>query len=208
MANKSKTQLQTDISASTFTVSQQSILTDIVDSYEDIFAQLTTAQRNALTPTAGLIIYNTDNDSYEYWNGSAWFGIGQNLASPMTIKVSFNNTQMMTLGGTRLVVIPAQGVGYSVMVHDIMYQMVYATAAFDFANNLAFNFVSANGYNFSIDTNAINDTATTSGYALKDSTYTNDLVIENEDFELWTNVAATTGGGSLNLWVTYSIIAV
>lgn len=208
MAIKSKTQLGIDIAASTFTAPQKTILNDIVDSYEDIFAQLTTAQRNALTPTAGLIIYNTDSDSYEYWNGSSWFGIGQNLGTPMTIKVSFNNTQMMTLGGTRLDVIPAQGVGYSVVVHDIMYQMVYATAAFDFANNLAFNFISANGYNFSIDKDAINSASTTSGYAVKDFGTANDLVIENEDFELWTNVAATTGGGSLNLWVTYSIITI
>jgi hypothetical protein len=87
---KSKTQLGIDIAASTFSAPQQTILEDMVDSYEDIFPQLTTVQRDALTPTNGQVVYNTDNARYEYWNGSAWFGIGQNISTPLVVKIDLS----------------------------------------------------------------------------------------------------------------------
>lgn len=34
--------------------------------------RLTTAQRNALTAVAGMIIYNTDNAALEVYTGSVW----------------------------------------------------------------------------------------------------------------------------------------
>lgn len=34
--------------------------------------RLTTAQRNALTPTAGMMVFNTDNSSLEVYDGSVW----------------------------------------------------------------------------------------------------------------------------------------
>ncbi len=41
-----------------------------------LLPRLTSAERNDLLPTAGLLIYNTDTNSPEYWNGSGWYSLG------------------------------------------------------------------------------------------------------------------------------------
>jgi len=35
---------------------------------------LSNSERNALTPYIGQVIYNTDTDELQFWNGSAWVG--------------------------------------------------------------------------------------------------------------------------------------
>ncbi len=111
MAITSKTQLQTDITASTFTAPQKTILGNIVDSYENVFPQLTTVQRDALTPTNGLVVYNTDTDTYQYWNGVAWFGIGQDLSTPLVVKVDLSSAEILALDATAKIVAVAAGAG-------------------------------------------------------------------------------------------------
>jgi hypothetical protein len=38
---------------------------------------LTTAQRDALTPAAGMVVWNTTTTQFEGYDGSAWVGLGQ-----------------------------------------------------------------------------------------------------------------------------------
>jgi hypothetical protein len=40
-----------------------------------LLPRLTSTERNDLLPTAGLLIYNTDTNSPEYWNGSGWYAL-------------------------------------------------------------------------------------------------------------------------------------
>lgn len=40
-----------------------------------LLPRLTSTERNDLLPTAGLLIYNTDTNSPEYWNGSGWYSL-------------------------------------------------------------------------------------------------------------------------------------
>lgn len=52
------------------------ILTNIVDSLEGLISDYTTANRNAISsPDTGLMIYNTDNKRFEYYDGSSWKGV-------------------------------------------------------------------------------------------------------------------------------------
>jgi len=38
---------------------------------------VTTAERNALTPYVGQLVYNTDTSSVQYYDGSGWFDIAR-----------------------------------------------------------------------------------------------------------------------------------
>ena len=47
--------------------------------------RMTTAQMNAIvSPATGLMIYNTDCNVYDYWNGSAWLPFPSNASAPAT----------------------------------------------------------------------------------------------------------------------------
>ena len=47
--------------------------------------RMTTAQRSAISsPAAGLIIYNTDCNAFNYWNGTAWIPFPSNANAPAT----------------------------------------------------------------------------------------------------------------------------
>jgi hypothetical protein len=50
-----------------------------------LIPRLTTAQRNLIaSPAAGLMIYNTDCNVFNYWNGSAWLPFPGNANAPAT----------------------------------------------------------------------------------------------------------------------------
>ena len=51
------------------------VLKDIVESYQDVIRQLTTAQINALTPTLNQIVFNTDTNYLMQYNGSLWVSL-------------------------------------------------------------------------------------------------------------------------------------
>jgi hypothetical protein len=75
----------------------------------------TTAQRDAIVdPQAGLLIYNTDNNSYEVYNGTGWqeaFG-GSNTIS-WASGVDYTNAYF-TGGGTPYVVLSASGDNFGI----------------------------------------------------------------------------------------------
>lgn len=211
MAVKSKTQLGIDIAASTFSAPQQTILEDMVDSYEDIFPQLTTVQRDALTPTNGQVVYNTDNARYEYWNGSAWFGIGQNISTPLVVKIDLTSADILALHTTEIVVASAIGAGYALVPIGYTWRFTYGTTQYTDgggSNGVALRSSSkayANRYG-TVDAASIKAAANSSGNSVVSSGSSIDAIVENDDLVLSANSAFSTGDGVLTVWVTYSII--
>lgn len=208
MATKTKTQLQTDIGASTFTAGQQTILDDIVDSYEDVFSHVTTVQRDALTPSAGDIVYNTDNDRYEYWNGSAWFGIGQDLSTPLVVKIDISSAELLALHTTGKTVASAPGIGYALVPISMVYRFTYGSVAYTGGYSIGLKSASASTSNpfTTLTSTVINAAANRSG-SLPANTGTGiDAIVENDALELKSSGAISTGDGTLTVWVTYTII--
>jgi len=211
MAVKSKTQLASDIAASTFSAPQQVILDDMVDSYEDIFSQLTTVQRDLLTPTNGQIIYNTDNDRYEYWNGVVWFGIGQDLSTPLVVKVDLTSAQILALFTTPITVAAAVGAGYSLLPQSLSYRYTYGSAAYVIASTgivLCHSTKAASAYITEVVSNTILQAgASRSGITFSNTASSSNALVENDSLQL--KIATgnpTTGDGTLTMWITYSII--
>ena len=131
MAIKSKTQLASDIAGSTFSAPQQVILDDMVDSYQDLAIQLTTAQRNAIaTPANGLLIYNTDNSQFEYYNGSAWASMSSGLGSTQSVTVAIGSAQILAGNTTPVQLIAAPGAGLAIIPISAVVKYTYITAAY------------------------------------------------------------------------------
>ena len=209
MAIKTKTQLQTDIAASTFTGAQQTILDNIVDSYEDIFAQVTTVQRDALTPVNGQIVYNTDNDRYEYWNGAQWLGIGQDLSTPLTVKVDLSSADILALNATPILLVSAPGIGYAISPMSMAYRYTYGTTQYDgtyFIHCKCSTKTSSDPF-IALPFQTINSAANRSGVLFTSTGTGIDAIVENDRIELKASSAITLGDGTLTVWLTYCIIA-
>lgn len=212
MAVKTKTQLQTDITADpTFTSAQKTILDDMVDSYEDVFAQMDTATRDAIaTPGNGQIIYNTDNSRYEYWNGSAWFGIGQDLSTPMEVKVDLSSADILALDVTSIQVAPAPGAGYAAVPISYKYRYTFGSTQYSGTGSAnvylkSASKTTADGYT-NISKLVMEAAANRSG-SLPANTGTGiDAIVENDALELKAGGNLAAGDGTLTVWVTYSII--
>lgn len=131
MAIKSKTQLASDIAGSTFDPPQQVILDDMVDSYQDLAIQLTTAQRDAIaTPANGLLIYNTDNSQFEYYNGSSWANMSSGLGSTQSVSVAIGSAQILAGNTTPVQLIAAPGAGLAIIPISVVVKYTYITAAY------------------------------------------------------------------------------
>jgi hypothetical protein len=46
-----------------------------LDNAVTIFPFITTAQKNALTASLGMIVYDTDENKYYYWNSALWVAL-------------------------------------------------------------------------------------------------------------------------------------
>lgn len=208
MAVKSKTQLQTDIAGSTFTTPQQTILNDIVDSYEDVFSHLTTVQRDALTPSTGQIIYNTDNDRYEYWNGATWFGIGQDLSTPLVVKVDLSSADLLALNIVPKTIAAAPGAGYAIVPISLVYRYTYGATEYTGAYTIALKSASKTTSDpfIIITSTAINSSGNRSGSSPANTGTGIDAIVENDALELKSSAAISSGDGTLTVWVTYTII--
>jgi hypothetical protein len=131
MAVKSKTQLASDIAGSTFSAPQQVILDDMVDSYQDLAIQLTTAQRNAIaTPASGLLIYNTDNSQFEYYNGASWANMSSGLGSTQSVSVAISSAQILAGNTTPVQLVAAPGAGLAIIPISAVVKYTYITAAY------------------------------------------------------------------------------
>ena len=211
MAIKSKTQLQTDISTSTFTAPQQVILDDMVASYENVFPQINTTARNALTPTLGQVIFNTDVAAFEYWNGSAWFGIGQNLATPLVVKVNLSSADILALNTTPITIAAAPGAGFALMPSFITYRYTFGATAYLLGATielLSGTKAAGTSSQFAgIAITIMEAAASRSGGTTTDNAISANAIVENDSLVLKSPTAFTTGDGTLTVWVTYSLIA-
>ncbi len=211
MAVKTKAQLQTDISTSTFTGPQQVILDDMVDSYEDYFPQINTTARNALTPTLGQVIFNTDVAAFEYWNGSAWFGVGQNLATPMVVKVSLSSADILALNTTPITIAAAPGAGFALIPSAMAYRYTFGSVAYLLGATIellsgSVTVGTSNSFT-GLVASVTRAAASRSGSIPANSGTNADAIVENDSLQLKTSTAFTTGDGTLTVWVTYSLIA-
>jgi hypothetical protein len=208
MAIKSKTQLGIDIGASTFTAPQKVILDDMVDSYEDIFAQMDTATRDALTPVLGQVIFNTDNIRYEYWNGVVWFGIGQDLSTPLVVKVSLSSAEILALDTVAKVLVTAPGATYALMPISMAYRFTYGSIAYAGSYSIGLKSTTKTTADpfLVITSTTMNAAANRSGSYPTNTGASIDAIVENDSLELKSNAAISAGDGTLEIWLTYSII--
>lgn len=206
MAVKSKTQLGIDISAdANLTANQKTILTDMVDSYENIYASMNTATRDALTPTTLLIIYNTDTNRYEYWNGSKWFGIGENLATPIVVKIDLTSADILSLNATPIVVAPAYGSGYAILPSSYAYRYTHVSTPYGGGNIVLRHSSSAVGMMQITNSGTLSSPNSSDGLGAV-SVSGSDVIYDNDDLILSADAAITAGDGVLTIWATYSIM--
>lgn len=210
MAVKSKAQLGTDISGSTFTSGQKTILDDMVDSYQDLANAISTATRDAIvSPTTGLLIYNTDTEQFEYYNGAAWVGMGQSLGVPQTVKVTISSAELSALFTTPKDLIAAPGAGLAVVPITYYYKVTYGTTDYDFADPLGFCYQSNAATDYITDFQYINASNSCSGGMISlNATTTTELIIENEKLQLKAQANPTQGDSTLTLWIIYTTIEI
>lgn len=215
MATLSKSQLTTDINANaTLTAAEKIILINMVDSYEDYFPQINTAARNALTPTLNQIIFNTDVNRNEYWNGSAWLGIGQDISTPLVVKIDLSSADILALNTTDIVVEVAPGPGLALIPSHIAYRFTYGSVQYasgggtQNVNLLSSTKTVGTANVFAVISDAVIKAAgNRSGSVVVNSGTSSDAIVENDSLVLRANQAFTTGDGTLSVWITYSLIA-
>lgn len=222
MSVKSKTQLASDITTNIGPdydeTALKTVLTDTVDSYQDLFQSLTTAQRDAIaTPSAPNVIYNSDNSRLEYYNGSQWLPIGQYAGSSSNVytsKITLSAAQVLDLPNTPVELIAAPGSGYVINVINILFKMSFGSTAYDYTQDARIKFESAaiGEYIGIVSQLTINNTSDASNYWTQGGVVTQDNLVEDDAVVIQgvttSPVAPTTGDGTLTLWVTYSIVLV
>jgi hypothetical protein len=99
----------------------------LIDDYQEEIQQLTTAEITALTPTNGLLVYNTDLAKYGYYNGSAWkyFLTEIPVAEIQTIKVTVTSAEILDAYDTPIELIPAPPAGFYIDPISIVYRFDY-----------------------------------------------------------------------------------
>jgi len=92
---------QNNVGIGTTTPDNSAILELYSTSHGFLVPRLTTTQRNAISsPATGLLIYNLDNQRFEYYNGTQWIGVVSSVATvPFNlISTGTNTTATMTVG--------------------------------------------------------------------------------------------------------------
>lgn len=215
MAVKSKAQLAADIAALGSTYSEaavEALLTDMVDSYNNLIAQVTTSQRNALTPTTGLVVYNTDTARQEYWNGTAWFAVGQNISTPQVAKIDLTSAQILALHTTPITVAAAPGSGYAIVPSSVAYKFTYGSTqytgtGFLYLKNSTKAASSSEAW-ISISSDVIKAGADRSGAAPNNNGSSANALVENDSLNMLLSSQLSAGDGTLTVWVTYSVIEI
>lgn len=129
MAIKNKTDIKAEINSTIVAgggitaTDLNTILIDIVDSYEDLIQEYTTVQRDLLTPFEGLKIYNTTSNRMEYYTASQWMPCSQKEV--VALDCSGNPNYSEALVGDQYIVSVEGYVGgasgKSVYVGDMVY---------------------------------------------------------------------------------------
>jgi hypothetical protein len=210
MAVKSKTQLASDISGSTFSAPQQVILDDMVDSYQDLAIQLTTAQRNAIaTPANGLLIYNTDNSQFEYYNGSAWANMSSGLGSTQSVTVAIGSAQILAGNTTPVQLIAAPGAGLAIIPISAVVKYTYITAAYatNTTQSIYFDTLDIEDNRLISISTILAQTANKSAIVSANSPTNGNSIIANKAL-MWAIETGnpTAGSGRLDITVIYTTI--
>ena len=126
MAYKTKTELLAEIAAlpnSITPASLTALLTNMVDSGENLIREFDTTQRDALTPYYGQKIYNTTSNRLEYYSASMWLPCSQK--ETVAVDCSANPNYPKALVGDQYIVTVAGiiggGSGKAVSVGDLVY---------------------------------------------------------------------------------------
>jgi hypothetical protein len=210
MAVKSKTQLASDIAGSTFSAPQQVILDDMVDSYQDLAIQLTTAQRDAIaTPANGLLIYNTDNSQFEYYNGASWASMSSGLGSTQSVTVAIGSAQILAGNTTPVQLIASAGAGLAIIPISVVVKYTYITAAYatNTIQSIYFDTLDIGANNLIDFGSILTETANKSAIRIVQSAIDENSVIANKAL-MWAiqNGNPTAGSGRLNITVIYTTI--
>lgn len=210
MAVKSKTQLASDIAGSTFSAPQQVILDDMVDSYQDLAIQLTTAQRNAIaTPASGLLIYNTDDSQFEYYNGSAWANMSSGLGSTQSVSVAIGSAQILAGNTTPVQLIAAPGAGLAIIPISAVVKYTYITAAYATNTNqvIYLDTLSGSDNALILIQTMLTETANKSAVRSANSAVDENSIIANKAL-MWAIETGnpTAGSGRLDITVIYTTI--
>lgn len=210
MAVKSKTQLASDIAGSTFDAPQQVILDDMVDSYQDLAIQLTTAQRDAIaTPANGLLIYNTDNSQFEYYNGSAWANMSSGLGSTQSVSVAIGSAQILAGNTTPVQLIAAPGAGLAIIPISAVVKYTYITAAYATNTNqvIYLDTLSGSDNALILIQTMLTETANKSAVRSANSAVDENSIIANKAL-MWAIETGnpTAGSGRLDITVIYTTI--
>jgi hypothetical protein len=210
MAVKSKTQLASDIAGSTFSAPQQVILDDMVDIYQDLAIQLTTAQRNAIaTPANGLLIYNTDNSQFEYYNGSAWATMSSGLGSTQSVTVAISSAQILAGNTTPVQLIASAGAGLAIIPISAVVKYTYITAAYatNTTQSIYFDTLDIEDNRLISISTILEQTANKSAIVSASSPTNGNSIIANKAL-MWAIQSGnpTAGSGRLDITVIYTTI--
>lgn len=126
MSVKSKTQLHADVAALPSPITATSLTTiidDIIDSYEDVIQQLDQTAIDALTPTEGLIVYNTTTNRLQAFNDAYWLPLSN--GDIIGLSATGNPNYPAALVGDQYIITAAGKVGGAggkyVFVGDIIF---------------------------------------------------------------------------------------
>ncbi len=210
MAVKSKVQLLADIAGSTLAANNKAILSDMVESYEDYIPKLTTAQIAALTPIAGQLAYNTDFDQLLVYSGSQW-AASLPIGTQLTKTIAISSAQILAGNTTPIKLVDAPGVGLAIIPISSVVKYNYATAAYatNTTQSIYFDTLDIEDNNLIDFGTILTETANKSAIRLVQSAVGENSIITNKAL-MWAIGTGnpTGGGGSLQITITYMIIAI
>lgn len=174
----------------------------LIDDYQEEIQQLTTAEITALTPTNGLLVYNTDLAKYGYYNGTAWkyFLTETPVALIQTIKVTVTSAEILDSHDNPVELLPAPGVNSFYQVINTTIKKSFDTTAYD--TNVDGNFTIGSeivGGTLDLAFTQTSYTAGTGSFSIDD--------IENQGLFFTTETGnPENGDGELVFYITYQIL--
>jgi hypothetical protein len=174
----------------------------LIDDYQEEVQQLTTAEITALTPTNGLLVYNTDLAKYGYYNGSSWkyFLTETPVALIQTIKVTVTSAEILDSHDNPVELLPAAGVNSFYQIINVTIKKSFDTTAYD--TNVDGNFTIGSeivGGTLDLAFTQTSYTAGTGSFSIDD--------IENQGLFFTTETGnPENGDGELVFYITYQIL--
>lgn len=133
-----------------------------------VLPRMTTTQRNALTGTAGMQVYNTTTGSVDTYGSTAWLG-GTSYATG-----TLTQANLTGMYANPVQILPAPGANYIYAVDQFVMKTGYNTAAFTLGGNIYLQYGNAANAAGPLATSAIantllntaaNEAAVTIGYS-------------------------------------------